>query len=138
MRTVNVVLLFAYFDGEAVANHRPRKGWVWRLWSLRRNEPLEKRKSMRKRLPDWFKTSLPTGVAQARFNGTKGNVVEHGLNTVCEEARCPNIHDCWGRGTATFMIAGEVCTRGCRFCAVGTVRTPPDLTLRSPENWRMQ
>ena len=58
--------------------------------------PLEKRKSMRKRLPDWFKTSLPTGVAQARFNGTKGNVVEHGLNTVCEEARCPNIHDCWG------------------------------------------
>ncbi len=94
--------------------------------------PLEKRKSMRKRLPDWFKTSLPTGVAQARFNGTKGNVVEHGLNTVCEEARCPNIHDCWGRGTATFMIAGEVCTRGCRFCAVGTVRTPPDLDPEEP------
>ena len=94
---------------------------------------LEKRKSMRKRLPDWFKTSLPTGVAQARFNGTKGKVIEHGLNTVCEEARCPNIHDCWGRGTATFMIAGEVCTRGCKFCAVGTVRTPPDLNPEEPK-----
>ena len=77
--------------------------------------PLEKRKSMRKRLPDGSRTSLPTGDAQASFNGAKGNVVEHGLNTVCEEARCPNIHDCWGRGTATFMIAGEVCTRGCSF-----------------------
>ena len=94
--------------------------------------PLEKRKSMRKRLPEWFKTSLPTGKAQSSFNGTKENVVEHGLNTVCEEARCPNIHDCWGRGTATFMIAGEVCTRGCRFCAVGTVKTPPELNPDEP------
>ena len=94
--------------------------------------PLEKRKSMRKRLPPWFKTTLPTGISQARFNGTKENVVAHGLNTVCEEARCPNVHDCWGRGTATFMIAGEVCTRGCRFCAVGTVRTPPDLNPEEP------
>ena len=100
--------------------------------------PLEKRKSMRKRLPEWFKTSLPTGKAQSSFNGTKENVVEHGLNTVCEEARCPNIHDCWGRGTATFMIAGEVCTRGCRFCAVGTVKTPPELNPEEPESWRMQ
>ena len=94
--------------------------------------PLERRKSMRKRLPKWFKTSLPTGTSQARFNGTKRNVVAHGLNTVCEEARCPNVHDCWGRGTATFMIAGEVCTRGCRFCAVGTTRTPPDLNQEEP------
>lgn len=94
--------------------------------------PVEKRKSMRKRLPSWFKTSLPTGLAQSRYNGTKGNVVAHGLNTVCEEARCPNVHDCWGRGTATFMVAGEVCTRGCRFCAVGTVKTPPELNSEEP------
>ena len=94
--------------------------------------PLEKRKSMRKRLPSWFKTSLPTGTSQSRFNRTKGNVVEHRLNTVCEEARCPNVHDCWGRGTATFMVAGEVCTRGCRFCAVGTLKTPPELNPKEP------
>ncbi len=94
--------------------------------------PIEKRKNMRKRLPSWFKTSLPTGLAQSRYNVTKGNVVEHGLNTVCEEARCPNVHDCWGRGSATFMVAGEVCTRGCRFCAVGTVKTPPELNVEEP------
>jgi len=94
--------------------------------------PLEKRKSMRKRLPSWFKTSLPTGLSQTRYNEIKENVVVHGLNTVCEEAMCPNVHDCWGRGTATFMVAGEVCTRGCRFCAVGTVRTPPELNPEEP------
>ena len=75
----------------------------------------ERRKAQRKRLPEWFKTSLPTGSAQSNFNKTKSNVHEHGLHTVCEEARCPNVHDCWARGTATFMIAGEVCTRGCGF-----------------------
>ena len=95
--------------------------------------PLEKRKNMRKRLPSWFKTSLPTGLAQSSFNDTKSNVVTHGLNTVCEEARCPNVHDCWSRGTATFMVAGEVCTRGCRFCAVGTVKTPPELNAEEPK-----
>ena len=94
--------------------------------------PVEKRKNMRKRLPSWFKTALPTGLAQSRYNDTKSNVVAHGLNTVCEEARCPNVHDCWGRGTATFMVAGEVCTRGCRFCAVGTVKSPPELNTEEP------
>ena len=94
--------------------------------------PLEKRKNMRKRLPSWFKTALPTGLAQSRYNDTKSNVTTHGLNTVCEEARCPNVHDCWGRGTATFMVAGEVCTRGCRFCAGGTVKSPPELNAEEP------
>ena len=93
----------------------------------------QRRKGERKRLPDWFRTTLPTGVSQRIFNETKLNVKEHGLNTVCEEARCPNIHDCWGRGTATFMIAGEVCTRGCRFCAVGTKKIPPPLNPNEPE-----
>ena len=87
---------------------------------------------MRERLPGWFRTSLPTGAAQIRYNETRSNVHEHGLHTVCEEARCPNVHDCWGRGTATFMVAGEVCTRGCRFCAVGTVKTPPPLDTDEP------
>ena len=87
---------------------------------------------MRKRLPEWFATTLPTGVAQILYNETRSNVHEHGLNTVCEEARCPNVHDCWSRGTATFMVAGEVCTRGCRFCAVGTVKSPPPLNPEEP------
>ena len=92
----------------------------------------DRRRAMRKRLPGWFRTSLPTGAAQIRYNETRSNVHEHGLHTVCEEARCPNVHDCWGRGTATFMVAGEVCTRGCRFCAVGTVKTPPPLDADEP------
>jgi len=80
-----------------------------------------RRSRERKRLPKWFKTSLPVGESQVRYNETKSRVNENSLNTVCEEARCPNVHDCWGRGTATFMIAGEVCTRGCRFCAIDTL-----------------
>ena len=94
---------------------------------------ISRRKAQRKRLPEWFKTSLPIGSAQRNFNKTKANVHEHGLHTVCEEARCPNVHDCWARGTATFMIAGEVCTRGCRFCAVGTIRKPPMLDSNEPK-----
>ncbi len=94
---------------------------------------LERRKMNRKRLPEWFKTSLPVGKAQERFNEARNNVREHGLHTVCEEARCPNIHDCWGRGTATFMVAGEVCTRGCKFCAVGTVKNPEKLNKDEPQ-----
>lgn len=108
-----------------------------RLPMAKESKPLtamERRKQTRKRLPSWFKTYLPTGDAQAAFNDVRGNVLEHQLNTVCQEARCPNIHDCWGRGTATFMVAGEECTRACRFCAVGTVKDPPPLDVDEPEN----
>ena len=94
---------------------------------------LERRREKRKRLPEWFRTTLPTGPSQRKFNETKANVHEHGLHTVCEEAKCPNVHDCWARGTATFMIAGEVCTRGCRFCAVGTIKKPPELNPMEPQ-----
>tara|TARA_B100000214_G_scaffold375273_1_gene360926 strand:+ start:959 stop:2023 length:1065 start_codon:yes stop_codon:yes gene_type:complete len=88
----------------------------------------------RKRLPKWFKTSLPIGKSQSIYNTTMASVKDNDLNTVCVEARCPNIHDCWGRGTATFMIAGDVCTRGCRFCAVKTSRVPPPLNPDEPED----
>lgn len=54
------------------------------------------------------------------------------LATVCEEARCPNIGECWSEGTATFMLMGEICTRGCRFCAVNTKRLPPPLDIDEP------
>ncbi len=90
--------------------------------------------SVGRRLPDWFRTSLPTGDAQRLFNMTKDAISELDLNTVCQEARCPNIHECWGRGTATFMIAGQECTRACRFCAVGSIKRPPPLDPEEPAN----
>ena len=93
-----------------------------------------RRRPERKRLPAWFKTTLPSGRTLEAFDETKLRVKENRLNTVCEEARCPNIHDCWSRGTATFMIAGQTCTRGCRFCAVDTTKTPPELDPEEPEN----
>jgi lipoic acid synthetase len=60
-------------------------------------------------------------------------VADHGLHTVCEEARCPNLNDCWSRGTATFMVAGKECTRGCRFCSVETLRAPEPPDTNEPE-----
>ena len=86
----------------------------------------------KRRLPEWFRTSLPTGEQQAVFNDTKSAVKDNRLHTVCEEARCPNIHECWASGDATFMIAGQECTRGCRFCAVGTIKRPPPLDPEEP------
>jgi lipoic acid synthetase len=67
--------------------------------------------------PDWLKVQLQTN---KNFRGVRKIIQSNQLNTVCEEARCPNIHECWGKGTATFMILGDTCTRSCRFCAVKT------------------
>lgn len=88
----------------------------------------------RPRLPDWLRVDLPANKALAIFNRTQQAVEGNALHTVCEEARCPNIHDCWARGTATFMIAGQSCTRGCRFCSVETLKTPPPLDPLEPEH----
>ncbi len=70
-----------------------------------------------RRLPEWFKVPAPGGEGYRRL---KALVEGAALHTVCEEARCPNIGDCWERGTATFMILGDTCTRACRYCAVKT------------------
>jgi lipoyl synthase len=70
--------------------------------------------------PAWMKVRAPSG--NTRFAELQGIMREGGLHTVCEEARCPNIGECWGRGTATFQIMGEVCTRACRYCAVTSGR----------------
>ncbi len=77
---------------------------------------------------------MPSGDDMERYRSTTASVKDNQLHTVCEEAHCPNIHDCWSRGTATFMIAGKACTRGCRFCAVDTVRNPPPPDLDEPGN----
>jgi lipoic acid synthetase len=87
-----------------------------------------------RRLPEWLRVNLPAGLPLARFNATQDAVESNALHTVCEEARCPNIHDCWARGTATFMIAGKTCTRGCRFCSVETLRAPEPPDPDEPEH----
>ncbi|HTN42485.1 MAG TPA: lipoyl synthase [Nitrospiria bacterium] len=82
----------------------------------------------RTRLPPWFRVRAFPG---PRYRDMKGLLSELRLHTVCEEARCPNVWDCWNRGTATFMILGDVCTRSCGFCAVATGR-PPGLDTDEP------
>jgi lipoic acid synthetase len=73
--------------------------------------------------PEWMKVRAPSG--NTRFAELQGIMREGGLHTVCEEARCPNIGECWSHRTATFMILGSVCTRSCGFCAVATGRPQP-------------
>jgi lipoic acid synthetase len=69
------------------------------------------------RKPQWLRAPMPAGT---RFDTVRATVKEHRLATVCEEAKCPNIGECWNAGTATLMLMGAVCTRACRFCAVDT------------------
>lgn len=78
--------------------------------------------------PRWLKAVLPGGEG---YEDTLKIVKEHKLHTVCEEARCPNLGECWGRGTATLMILGDVCTRACGFCAIKTGR-PTELDTDEP------
>lgn len=86
--------------------------------------------STKRRLPPWLKVRLPSGPAYDRIKAVSR---QRGLHTVCEEARCPNIAECWGGGTATFMVMGASCTRGCRFCAV---ESAPRAPLPDPEEPR--
>jgi lipoic acid synthetase len=82
--------------------------------------------SMRK--PAWLRAKLPAGPG---YNAVRKLVDEHKLHTVCQSAQCPNLGECWSRGTATLMILGNICTRSCNFCAVQTGR-PTELDLGEP------
>ncbi len=81
--------------------------------------------------PRWLRAPMPAG---ARFEAVRGVVREHRLSTVCEEAKCPNIGECWNAGTATLMLMGAVCTRACRFCSVDTGNPRGWLDAEEPEN----
>ncbi|MCA9288727.1 MAG: hypothetical protein KDA05_09100, partial [Phycisphaerales bacterium] len=70
-----------------------------------------------KRKPDWLRAKMPGGTG---YRDTKANIDGHRLHTVCEEAACPNLGECWARGVATIMILGDTCTRACGFCNVKT------------------
>jgi lipoic acid synthetase len=81
--------------------------------------------------PRWLRAPLAAG---AGFDSVRGIVKDHRLATVCEEAKCPNIGECWNAGTATIMLMGAVCTRACRFCAVDTGNPHGWLDLEEPQN----
>ncbi|NCG18479.1 MAG: lipoyl synthase [Rhodobacterales bacterium] len=84
--------------------------------------------------PPWLKVRMP---GSPRFHEIKRRARALKLSTVCEEARCPNIGECWGGGTATFMVMGDTCTRGCRFCSVNTAKNPEALDPFEPMNLGM-
>jgi len=82
----------------------------------------------KKRKPDWLRVKLPVGAEYAKVRRLVDN---YKLHTICESGNCPNMGECWGAGTATFMILGNVCTRSCTFCAVATGR-PSEYDLDEP------
>ena len=81
--------------------------------------------------PSWLKIRLPHG---QNWRHVEEVLASHGLHTVCDEAHCPNKGECWGSGTATFMIMGDICTRGCRFCAVRAARFGRPLDPEEPQH----
>ena len=83
----------------------------------------------RKKKPNWLRVKLPVGENYAKVRKL---VDQHKLHTICESGNCPNMGECWGEGTATFMILGNVCTRSCTFCAVATGR-PPEYDAEEPK-----
>ncbi|MDL2252336.1 lipoyl synthase [Odoribacter sp. OttesenSCG-928-J03] len=88
------------------------------------------RNNVNRRKPDWLKIKLPKGQLSV---DVKNIVRDHGLHTICTSGMCPNQGECWGCGTATFMIGGDTCTRACKFCNVKTGRPAP-LDPQEPEN----
>jgi len=91
--------------------------------------PATQEEPQRLRRPAWLKAKIPGGPGYSRL---KNIIDDHRLHTVCEEARCPNMGECWHSGTATFMILGDICTRSCGFCAVKTGRPDYGLDWEEP------
>jgi len=90
--------------------------------------PVISRGDSRQRKPDWLRVKLPVGPDYARVRTLVDN---YKLHTICESGNCPNMGECWGAGTATFMILGNICTRSCNFCAVDTGR-PTEYDVDEP------
>jgi lipoic acid synthetase len=83
--------------------------------------PIVEKKEPKRRKPDWLRVKLPIG---PNYKKVRSLVDEYNLHTICQSGNCPNMGECWGAGTATFMILGNTCTRSCSFCAVKTGRPP--------------
>lgn len=98
---------------------------------------MESGKQNTRRLPRWMKMQMPKGES---YSKVKNIVQHHKLHTICTSGNCPNIGDCWNRGTATFMILGDICTRSCKFCGVKTGKPlppDPDEPMRVAESVRL-
>jgi lipoic acid synthetase len=91
--------------------------------------PSKAKQILASKKPEWLKIRPPAGES---YTSIKGILRERQLHTVCEEAHCPNVAECWSSGTATFMLGSDTCTRACRFCAIKTSRTPPPLDPEEP------
>lgn len=91
--------------------------------------PVISQEETRRRKPDWLRVKLPVGPEYARVRKLVDN---YKLHTICESGNCPNMGECWGAGTATFMILGNICTRSCTFCAVATGR-PTEYDIDEPK-----
>jgi lipoic acid synthetase len=93
------------------------------------------------RKPEWLRVKAPAG---ENYTKIKQSLRSLNLHTVCEEARCPNISECWGTGTATIMIMGDICSRGCRFCAVNSGKPvlldagEPERVAKAIKEWRLR
>ncbi|MBL7713950.1 MAG: lipoyl synthase [Bdellovibrionales bacterium] len=92
--------------------------------------PSKARQILQSKKPEWLKIRPPAG---ANYTEIKKLLRDRNLHTVCEEAHCPNVAECWSGGTATFMLGGDTCTRACRFCAIKTARIPPPLDPDEPK-----
>src|SRR5688572_27336756 len=90
--------------------------------------PAELSENGKIRKPNWLRVKLPVGQEYAKVRNI---VSEYKLHTICESGNCPNMGECWGAGTATFMILGNICTRSCNFCAVATGR-PTEYDVDEP------
>lgn len=90
--------------------------------------PIVQQKTERPKKPEWLRVKLPMG---ENYKKVRKLVDDYQLHTICQSGHCPNMGECWGEGTATFMILGNVCTRSCSFCAVATGR-PPELDTDEP------
>jgi lipoic acid synthetase len=114
------VLLFVRHLAQPIAGIIHRNGYIRKI--LTNAIPtLCRMNSGPGKKPDWLKIRLATG---SSFASTRKLLNRHGLHTVCRSAMCPNLHECWSKGTATFLLLGNVCTRSCRFCAVATGQRP--------------
>ena len=94
-----------------------------------KTDPLNIIQNTAMRRPEWLKVKFGSGES---FRHVRRQVDHNGLHTVCESARCPNLGECWSRGTATFMVLGNTCTRSCKFCNIA-VGKPPDYDLEEPQ-----
>ena len=103
----------------------------WHEISLKKNNfALNPKKQFKKRKPSWLKVKLPSGSA---YKNVRDLTKKYSLHTICESGNCPNMGECWGAGTATFMILGNICTRSCGFCNVMTGR-PLEVDKNEPKN----